>query len=169
MSTPYRYNEPSTPIFEPLPPGDYDFTVLELTAPYTKPNGNNVLAVKLQVGKENAHIYDNPSQGIDKNGEPFDKIAGFLKSCNRAPAPGQEPNWDRIIGAKGRVHTKLEVAAQGKLAGQQVAKVAWYIFNKDIKQSPQSFTPSQVKQSADEVRRNAGDPDWDAEPSDLPF
>lgn len=169
MTTSYRYNEPSETQFEVLPAGDYDFIVLSAGEPYTKDNGNIVLPLKLEVGKQKAHVFANATCGKDSAGEPFDAIAKFLKSVNRTPTPGQEPQWNRLEGARGRCHIKVGVSKVGKYAGQDRNEVGWFIYNQDVKQSAQSFTPSEVKLSADAVRRAAGDPDLDAEPSDIPF
>lgn len=161
MTTNYRYSEPSKPVFEPLPEADYDYTVLESEPPKLKEStGNFVMAVKLSVGPQNRHVYDHPWSG-----QSGDKIAGFLKSCNRAPEIGKEPNWTRIVGAKGKCHLKVQ-PAQGQFDAKNV--VSYYLYAKDIKDG--SFTPSQVSQGETEARKNAGDPDLDpTEPDQIPF
>lgn len=170
MTTSYRYNEPSETQFEVLPAGDYDFIVLSAGEPYTKDNGNIVLPLKLEVGKQKAHVFANATCGKDTTGEPFDAIAKFLKAVNRAPAPGREPQWNRLEGARGRCHIKVGVSKVGKYAGQDRNEVGWFIYNQDVKQSPQSFTPSQVASGEITARKNADDPDLDpTAPDDLPF
>ena len=153
----YKYNEPSPPPqFGPIPEGDYNFTVIEAGEPYHSAAGNFVLAVKLQVGPEKAHVYDNPWAG--DNG---DKIAQFLKACGRAPAIGQEPAWNKLIGAKGRCHIKIETAQQGKLAGKPVNKVSWYIFATDVLPSRPNATSTCVLPKLLV--------DGDQTPDDIPF
>jgi hypothetical protein len=173
----YRYSEPTDIAFSPLPEGEYAFIVEEAGEPYKSDKGNLVLALKLLVGPEQVPVFDNPSQGTGKKG-PYDSIARFLKAVGRAPAPGTEPNWKRLVGAKGRAHIKIEIAQQGKLAGKEVNKVGWYIYadsirqTKDSTQPParQNFSPAEVKQSQDAVNKAAGhDPDLDVEPDDIPF
>jgi hypothetical protein len=166
----YKYNEPPpAPVFGPIPEGTYDFTVLDVGELYISPKGNDTLPLKLQVGPEKAHIFDNPAAGTDKNGEPFDKIAQFLKACGRAPAIGQEPAWNKLVGAKGRAHIKIEIAQQGKLTGKEVNKVAYYVFATDIRATkevtrrPNPMSTSALPQS--NVATNVGDVD----PDDIPF
>lgn len=164
MTTNYRYQEPSKPILELLSPGEYEFTVLESEPPKLKETtGNFVMAVKLSVGPQHKHVYDYPWSG-----ESGDKIAGFLKSCNRAPEPGKEPNWSRIVGAKGRCRIKVE-PAKGDFGESN--KVSYYVFAKDVKEgAPQSFTPSQVASGEISTRKAAHDPDLDpTEPDSIPF
>lgn len=164
MTTSYKYNEPSpAPTFGPLPEGEYAFTVLQCGELYTSSAGNTVLPVKLAVGKENAHVFDRPWSG--PNG---DRIAGFLKSCNCAPAAGQEPDWRKIEGANGRVRLKIEVATAGSMAGKQVNRVNYYIYADSVTQ-PQTFTTAQVKQREMQSRKAVHDPDLDVEPDDIPF
>lgn len=166
----YKYNEPPpAPVFGPIPEGTYDFTVLEAGEPYESTKGNDVLPLKLQVGPEKAHIYDNPSAGTDKHGEPFDKIGQFLKACGRAPAIGQEPAWNKLVGAKGRAHIKIEIAQQGKLAGKEVNKVGYYVFATDIR-ATKEFTQRTNAMSTAVLPSRPRDPDLEGEaPDDIPF
>ena len=167
----YRYSEPEEIAFGPIPEGDYSFVVKEASEPYQSDKGNLVLALTLLVGPDQAQVFDNPSQGTGKKG-PYDSIARFLKAVGRAPTAGTEPNWKRLVGAKGRCHIKHEVAQMGKLSGKTVSKVAYYIYADDMKQpiAAQSFTPAEVKQSQDAINKAAGhDPDLDVEPDDIPF
>lgn len=163
MTTNYRYQEPSKPIFALLPPGEYSYVVLEAEPPHIKPeSGNHVMNLKLGVGPEQKHVTDSPWAGATG-----DKIASFLASCNRAPAVGQEPEWHRLVGAKGRVKIKIRPAS---CQYDEKNEVSYYIHAKDVKQSSASFTPSQVASGEIATRKNAGDPDLDAADQDsIPF
>jgi hypothetical protein len=162
----YR-GEPESRVFGPLPQGDYSFVVSTADEPYFK-NDKWILAVKLTIQPQGIPIFANPWSGIDRNGEDRDGIAEFLLAVNRAPAPGDEPEWGRLIGAKGKCRLKVEIAAQGSLAGKEVNKVAWFHRPKQVgptaEQPPSSYSPAEVNKAAQAAA--GGD---DLEPDDIPF
>jgi hypothetical protein len=168
----YR-GEPESRVFGPLPQGDYSFVVSSADEPYFK-NEKWILAVKLTIQPQGVPIFANPWTGIDRNGEDRDGIAEFLLAVNRAPVPGDEPEWDRLIGAKGKCRLKVEIAAQGTLAGKEVNKVAFFHRPKQVgpttEPTKQSFTESEIKESQAAIAKTlAKDPDLDVEPDDIPF
>jgi hypothetical protein len=174
MSYIYK-GEPEQRVFSALPPGDYNYTVAECGQPYEKDNGNWVLAVKLAIQPSGVPVFSNPWTGTDKNGEERDGIGEFLLSCARAPKPGTEPDWKRVVGARGRCRLKNEIAQMGALAGKEVSKVAFFHRPKEVgpsaEQPPrQSFTESEIKESQAAIAKTlAKDPDLDVEPDDIPF
>src|SRR4029077_5668539 len=113
--------------------------------------------------------------GTDKNGEDRDGIAEFLLAINRVPKIGEEPDWQRLVGAKGKCRLKVEIAAQGSLAGKEVNKVAFFHRPKQVGASveplKQSFTESEIKESQAAIAKTLADkdPDLDVEPDDIPF
>src|SRR4029077_3808175 len=104
-----------------------------------------------------------------------DGIAEFLLAINRAPKIGEEPDWKRLVSAKGKCRLKVEIAAQGSLAGKEVNKVAFFHRPKQVgpatEQPRQSFTQSEIKASQAAIGRTltGKDPDLDVEPDDIPF
>jgi hypothetical protein len=168
----YRFKEPPpAPAFGPLPEGDYIATVTECGEPYVNPkSGNYVLAVTLAVGPEGVPVFFNPWAGTDSNGNERDGIADMLVALNRAPKPGQEPNWKRVVGAKAKCKIKIEIAQQGKLAGKPVNKVAYFYRPREIgptaQQEPQTYSEAEVKKAAKEQAKKAG---FEEEPEDIPF
>jgi hypothetical protein len=174
----YRYRgEPEQRVFGPLPEGDYQFVVAEIDEPYTNPkSGNDVLPVKLSIQPQGVPVFANPWTGTDKNRVKRDGIAEFLLAINRTPALGAEPDWKRLVGAKGKCRLKVEIAAQGSLAGKEVNKVAWFHRPRQVgptaEQPPrQSFTEAEIKASQAAISKTlAGkDPDLDVAPDDIPF
>jgi hypothetical protein len=173
----YRYRgEPEQRVFGALPEGDYMFVVAEIDEPYTNPrSGNDVLPIKLSIQPQGVPVFANPWCGTDKNGEDRDGIAEFLLAVNRAPKIGEEPDWQRLVGAKGKCRLKVEIASQGALAGKEVNKVAWFHRPKQVgptaEQPPQSFTKAEIKESQAAIAKTIGakDPDLDVEPDDIPF
>jgi hypothetical protein len=173
----YRYRgEPEQRVFGALPEGDYMFVVAEIDEPYTNPkSGNDVLPVKLSIQPQGVPVFANPWAGTDKNGEDRDGIAEFLLAINRVPKIGEEPDWKRCVGAKGKCRLKVEIAAQGSLAGKEVNKVGWFHRPKQVgptSEAPrQSFTEAEIKTSQAAIGKTlAGkDPDLDVEPDDIPF
>lgn len=146
MTNRYKYSEPeAASTFSVLPPGEYNFQILNVESPYTKDNGNIVLTVKLNVDK-NTHVYDRPWCGKDKNDKFTDKIAQLLKAVNRAPAVGQEPDWRKLVGAKGRVVVKV-----GSWEGRERNEVDHYVFALDIKQSTQPSGPVDTDNAPDDI------------------
>jgi hypothetical protein len=173
----YRFKEPSpVPTFGPLPEGDYMATVVECGEPYVNPkSGNYVLAVKLAVGPEAVPVFFNPWAGTTTGGDERDDIARFLVAVNRAPKIGTEPDWKRVVGAKGKCKIKIEIASQGSLAGKPVNRVAFFYAPRQVgpgaEQPRQSFTEAEVKESQAKIAKTIGtkDPDLDVEPDDIPF
>ena len=177
MNKSYVYRgAPEARVFGPLPEGDYSFVVSSADEPYFK-NDKWILAVKLTIQPQGIPVFANPWSGTDRNGEDRDGIAEFLLAINRAPAPGDEPEWGRLIGAKGKCRLKVEIAAQGSLAGKEVNKVAWFHRPKQVGPSAevprQSFTEQEIKESQAAISKVLGgvpkDPDLDVEPDDIPF
>jgi len=178
MST-YRFQKPSErPAFGALQEGDYTFVVSQCGEPYTNPkSGNLVLAVKLAIQPGGTPVFANPWAGTDRTGEERDDIAVFLLAVNRAPKPGEEPDWDRVVGAKGKCRLKVEIAQMGALAGKEVNKVHYFYAPKQVgptanKQPRQNYSPAEVaKAAAEQQHRSAGlaGPDLGTEPDDIPF
>ena len=174
MTTSYQYDDtpstrPDPSSFGPLPESDYDFLVIDNDyADSIKPTLNKnqrwVLNLKLSVGPNKTHIFYSPWAGLDKNGAKHDQIGEFLRAIGLAPAPGQEPAWDKVVGKKGKVHLTVEKETyqQSKLFGKDVNRVAYVLAPKDVKASAPAATNAPVK-------RHAFDPDLDAAPDDIPF
>jgi len=168
----YKYKgAPEARVFGALPEGDYQFVVSECGEPYEKDSGNIVLGVKLTILPQGIPVFANPWCGTDKNGEDRDGIAEFLLAINRAPKVGDEPDWNRIVGAKGKCRIKVEIAKIGTLAGKEVNKVAWFMRPKQVgptaEQPPSSYSPAEVNQAAKAAQAAAGGDD--VEPDDIPF
>jgi hypothetical protein len=172
----YR-GEPEQRVFGALPEGDYNYVVSECSEPYQKDNGNWVLAVRLAIQPSGTTVFSNPWTGTDKNGQERDGIAEFLVSCNRAPKLGTEPDWAKIVGARGRCRLKVEIAQMGQLAGKEVNKVGWFHAPKQVgpnaEQAPrQSYSQEEYNQAGAEAVKKAGGPvrpDLEPEPDDIPF
>jgi hypothetical protein len=176
MSSYIYRGEPEQRVFGALPEGDYAYVVADCGEPYQKDSsGNWVLSLKLSIQPSGASVFANPWSGVTKDGEERDGIGEFLLSCNRAPKPGDEPEWGRLIGAKGKCRLKVEIAAQGSLAGKEVNKVAWFHRPKQVgptsEPTKQSFTEAELKASQAAIAKTLGvkDPDLDVEPDDIPF
>jgi hypothetical protein len=175
MNKSYVYRgAPESRAFGPLPQGDYSFVVSSADEPYFK-NEKWILAVKLTIQPQGVPVFANPWSGIDRNGEDRDGIAEFLLAVNRAPAPGDEPEWGRLIGAKGKCRLKVEIAQAGALEGKEVNKVAFFHRPKQVgpttEQTPQSFTEAEIKASQAAIGKTltGKDPDLDVEQDDIPF
>ena len=170
----YRFKEPPpAPTFGPLAEGDYMVTVVECGEPYINPkSGNYVLAVKLAVGPEGVPVFYNPWAGTDSNGNERDGIADMLIALNRAPKPGQEPDWKRVVGAKGKAKIKIEIAGQGSLAGKPVNKVAYFYRPRQIGPSatpeqPATYSKTEADKAAKQTKASAAPSN--VEPDDIPF
>jgi hypothetical protein len=170
----YRFKEPPpAPTFGPLPEGDYWATITDCSEPYVNPkSGNYVLAVKLAVGPEAVPVFYNAWAGTDINGNERDGIAELCIALNRAPKPGQEPNWKSLVGAKAKFKIKIETAQQGSLAGKPVNKVAFVYRVKEVgptaEQRPrQSYSQAEVEKANKQAQAAAGG--GDLEPDDIPF
>jgi hypothetical protein len=162
---------PESRAFGPLPQGDYSFVVTGADAPYYK-NDKWILALKLTIQPQGLPVFANPWSGIDRNGEDRDGIAEFLLAINRTPAVGEEPDWGKLIGAKGKCRLKVEIAQAGALEGKEVNKVAFFhrpkVVGPTSEPAKQGYSPSAVKAAAQAAQADlAGDPD--REPDDIPF
>ena len=154
----YRFSQPSAPpALGPKPEGDYHYVVTSCDQPYSK-NDKFILPVKLSIAPDNMPVFANPWTGETRDGEFRDGIAEFLISCARAPKVGQEPDWAKVVGAHGTVHLKVEVAAQGALAGKPVNKVGWF-------HRPKQSSRQSQPESEPVPKTSAAPP----EPDDLPF
>ena len=156
MST-YRFKIPAPvrDMFGPLPEGDYAFTVTECAEPYESKAGNLVLPLKLSILPDKVPVFANPWAGKDKNGNARDGIAEFLVCVNRAPKEGQEPNWFKVVGAKGHCRLKTEIAQIGSLQGKEVNKVSFFHTPKQIESVPKIAKAESVQA--------------ETEPDDIPF
>jgi hypothetical protein len=145
----------------PLPESDYDFVVASVAEPYESKAGNLVLPLELTIQPHGIRVFANPWAGTTRDGEARDGIAEFLLSVNRAPKVGEEPDWKRLIGAKGRCRLKVEVAQVGALAGSPVNRVAYF------------HAPRQVEAlSAKEQQKKVADkinPASSEDPDEIPF
>jgi hypothetical protein len=172
MNDRYIYRgEPEQRVFGALPPGDYNYVITEAGEPYQKDNGNWVLAVKLAIQPSGQTVFANPWSGKTSSGEERDGIGELLISCARAPKPGTEPLWSKLIGARGRVRLKVEIAQMGQLAGKEVSKVAFFMVPKQVgpttEPTRQSYSPQEVAQASKTAQAAAGG--GDIEPDDIPF
>jgi hypothetical protein len=123
----YKYHAPPPPpTLGPLADDDYSFAVASCERPYSSNAGNLVLPLKLTILPSGHTVFANPWTGTDKNGDSRDGIAEFLLCVSRAPREGEEPNWNSIVGARGRCRLKTIVAQAGKLAGKRVNVVGWF-------------------------------------------
>jgi|SRR5215469_3949535 len=155
--------------FGPLAPGDYQFTVTECGEPYQKNNGNWVLQARLSIQPGGETVFATPWSGRDKNGEERDGIGDFLLSVNRAPELGDEPEWRKIAGARGKCRIKVEIAQQGALAGREVNKVAFFHRPRQVgPQAEQEVSKDEFARARKEAAQRAGAPS-DLEPNDIPF
>jgi hypothetical protein len=151
----YRYQEPTGPSVDLLPEGQYRYLVTGLISEaYTNNGGNFVLPVKLAVGPDKLSIWDWPSAGLTKAGDPYDNIAAFLKSCGKNPKPGERPDLSEqnLKGARGMCQIKIEIAGAGTMKGKEVNKVHYYIWNQG---TPGAAAPVVSQQQP--------------EPDDIPF
>jgi hypothetical protein len=154
---------------EILPEGDYGFTISDFDPPYQKSDGKWVLKVRLEILGQT--IFDAVWSGETSTGEQRDQIGELLLCVNRAPALGEEPDWRRIAGAKGKCHLKVEIAQQGALAGKQRNVVSFYYRPKEIgptTEIKQDFNPEELTKQKAQSAKAAGKPD-DIGPDDIPF
>jgi hypothetical protein len=171
----YKFKTPAPrPVFGALPEGDYGFTVTSCDEPYEK-NEHWILPVKLAIQPDGTPVFANPWSGLTKDGEERDGIAEFLICVNRAPKVGQEPDWDEVVGARGRCRLKIEIARMGALAGKEVNKVAFFHAPKQVgsiaEERVKRHSQKEYNQAQAQVARKASgkDPDLDVEPDDIPF
>jgi len=123
-----------------------------------------ILAIKLIIEPSGLWVFANPWSGTDKNGENRDGIAEFLLAINRVPEIGSEPDWKRVISARGKCRLKIEIAGAGALEGKEVNKVAFFHRPKEIK-SP-SVSTKEYEQLAEEQKQRA---DLNSDLDDIPF
>lgn len=173
MSEKYQFNEPPPrPESGPLPEGDYSFVVAESDEPTKNAKGNWVMRLRLSIQPSGQTVFANPWAGVDKNGEKRDQIAEFLICVNRAPKPGQEPNWN-LVGAKGKCRLTTEIAQLGALAGKEVNKVHYFYTPKaagngkpqEEKQTTFSQTEFQKARQQQMAKAGQGEP----EPDNIPY
>ena len=155
---------------ELLAEGDYTFEVLECREPYRKDNGRWVMKVKLSIQPGDQWVWADPWSGETEAGEKRDGIGDFLLCVNRAPVLGREPDWDKVVGAKGRCRLKVEDAAAGSRAGQQRNVVNFFHRPKQI--GPTADRPSVSRNEFEKARaqsaKKAGITE-DQAPDDIPF
>jgi hypothetical protein len=165
----YKYQgAPEQRVFGALPAGDYAFVIAEvIREPYRATSGNLVLSLKLTILPDGVPVFWNGWCGIDKNGEDRDQIAELLLAVNRIPKVGSEPDWQRLVGAKGKCRLKVELAQQGALAGKEVNKVHYFYRPKEVgpttQQAPQTISQEEYKKA------QVAAPADDLEPDDIPF
>jgi len=147
----------------PLPEGDYNFRVTSADEPYESKAGNQVLPLELDVDEHK--VFANPWTGTTKDGQERDGIAEFLLAVNRAPAVGAEPDWKRLVGAKGVCRLKVEIAQQGALAGKEVNKVQFFHAPKQVDKVTREYKQAQA------ATRSKAQPGGGAgtDPDDIPF
>jgi hypothetical protein len=155
----------SRKVFGSLPEGDYAFSVTECPEPYRKDTGNWVLNVRLSIQPAGETVFAPVWSGTDKNGEERDGIGQFLIAVNRAPKVGEEPDWRKIVGARGRCRLKVEIAQQGALAGKEINRVQYFYTPKEI--GPTSAATQKIEQTQQKVKQ-AVDIN-ELEPDDIPF
>jgi hypothetical protein len=167
MST-YKYQEPKRRTYGALPEGDYQAVVTEVGEPYVNANGKNVLVVKLAIQPGGQNVYYRPWAGETKDGEFRDGIAEFLKAVNRAPKVGEEPNWNSVLGAKGKCRLKVR-----EYNGDDQNEVAFFYVPRDTKQATNAPTPKATNEF-EKARANINSGGAQAagaqpEPDDIPF
>ena len=160
----YHFNQPPErsqqergALLDPAIP--HQFTVLEvIEEPHpSKGNPDNfVLSLKLEVGKEKVWIWDYPWSGTTSDGTQRDGIAEFLIACNRAPKPGQVPNWGKVPGAKGMCKIKHELQTQGAREGEMRERIAFYFAPKQADTGKDPMEGQSASASEFEKARKAG-------------
>jgi hypothetical protein len=172
----YVYSgEPEERPVGPLPDGDYDFVLLRCGEPYESKAGNIVVSAELEIKPSGRTVFYNPWVGTDKNGEKRDGIADFLHAIGLVPKIGEEPRWDQLAGARGRLRLTTEIAGAGKYQGQQVNKVH-YLYRPHAAVGNQAgtvttYSADEVKQAherAENAARGTGSIRGN-EPKDIPF
>ena len=162
MDDKYIYHgNPRERVFGPLPAGDYNFNVASIDAPYFK-NDKWILPLKITIQPQGITVFANPWAGTNSYGEERDGIAEFLLSINRVPAVGQEPQWGKMVGARGRCRLKLEIAQKGVLTGKDVNKVAWF-------HAPKQLEASELPQVGPKPPQEPDELDMGEEPKNIPF
>jgi len=173
----YRYGgEPPTRVFGALPEGDYSFVVATADEPYTNPkSGNLVLPLRLNILPDMVPVFANPWCSTDpEEKKKRDDIAAFLSAVNRLPKVGEEPDWAKLVGARGKCRIKVEIAQQGALAGKERNVVAFFHRPKQVGPQAaaapqrQSFTEAEIEASQAKIAQVLGIKE-DVEPDDIPF
>jgi len=162
MTTSYKFGGGSDRIApsDVLDPGDYSFVVTSCNEPYQKENGNWVCSVGLSILPSGLKLLDWPWSGKTSDGKKRDGIGDFLLSCNRAPGKGDDPNWSKVIGAKGKCRLKIE---------GDFNKISFYHKPKQVgPMAEQEFSKEEFAQARKEATAKAGAPD-EFEPEDIPF
>jgi hypothetical protein len=171
----YKYlGEPDARVMGALPAGDYAFQIAEVNDVYESKAGNLVLPVKITIQPQGVPVFANCWVGRDKDGNERDGIAELLLSVNRTPKVGEEPDWDKLVGARGRCRLKVEIAQAGALAGKDVNKVSFFLRPKQVgptTNQSQSFTEAEIEKSQAAIAKVLGvkDPALEVEPDDIPF
>lgn len=131
----YKYNEPEERNYEPLPEGNYGFTVFSIDATYNNDKGTFILPVEIHLAGTDRKLKQWLSAGIDSKGKAFDMIAPFLKSIRRNPAVGEEPDFSsrNIVGTTGVAHVKEKLYAgkDEKYQGMTFPTVAWWVYDRE--------------------------------------
>lgn len=131
----YTYNEPVENEYEPLPEGDYPFTVEEIEATYNNDKGTFILPVTIRLTDTNRTIRAWLSAGISSKNKPFDMIAPFLKCIRRNPAIGEEPDFSsrNLIDASGVAHICEEPYSgdDPKYKGKSFPAVKFWVYDRE--------------------------------------
>lgn len=171
MSSTYRFKQPParSEASELLPVGDYIYVVTECEyGPNESKSGNGVtLKIKISIQPSGRIIFAQPWTGRDRNGVDRDGIAEFLLSCNRAPKVGEEPDWSKVTGAKGKCRLKID-KDQNEIDRNSVH---YFYRPKQANLSPQegkqqSFSQSEFEKArAKQTKASGSEP----EPDNIPY
>jgi len=143
-----------------LEPGDYSFVVTSCNEPYQKENGNWVCSVGLSILPSGLKLLDWPWSGKTSEGQKRDGIGDFLLSINRAPGKNANPDWSKVLGAKGKCRIKME---------GDFNKISFYHKPKQVgPTSEQDYSPDEFAKARAEAAKRVGAPS-DLEPEDIPF
>jgi hypothetical protein len=170
----YLYEDPpEIAMRELLPEGDYSFVVAAADKPSRNDNGNWVLHLKLSIQPNGTPVWANPWAGTDRLGERRDGIAEFLNCVNRKPNKGQEPDWDSLVGAKGKCRiVQREEKREGAYKGKLRNEVHYFYTPKAVKtgapqeEKQQSFSQSDFQKARKQQQVSAG---GEPEPDSIPY
>jgi hypothetical protein len=165
----YHYQEPTPRTYGALPEGDYSAVVIECGEPYVSQTGKDVIVVKLAIQPSGRHVWYRPWAGKTKDGEYRDNIAEFLKAVNRAPKAGEEPNWNAVLGAKGKCKLKVR-----EYNGDKQNDVAFFYVPRETKTAtvapPKAGSVSQSEfEKARQAQINQSVGGITPEPDELPY
>src|SRR5215475_6071878 len=139
--------EPGVIRTEPLPDGDYDFSVIRVDEPRLASSGSGNLVLKLTIQIEvegKPWVYANPyAEPWRDSPDRKDRIGEFLCAIDREPEEGEEPDWQALVGAKGRCRLKKVLKTIGVMAGREDNEVAFFHRPKRIAK-PQATKPEEV-------------------------